>query len=340
MRRGELNIAVSWILWGAGYYAYYPFLSIFLVRFMPETRLGLFYTILTAAAVPIPILGAALGKAIGVKRTMTLGMALSGLGLMTLGFADSMASALFSLILYYLFFLSLPHFYAYMSSMGRGTIARIWGISILPSIIMPTIGGYVATAFSLEMDFLLSGAAVLISAAPLITINDLVPNHDGSPKTSSLIPFLVILPIALASPYVYLVDKMIYGLSYSSIGIIATIAELMGMISALMGSRIKRNSFLAVNLGLFSLIGLLGINYVFAVFYGFWESIIPLSLEGIKARGPRDYAVINSMQQLGWLSGYISSAALNEPIVAIQASSAISILMAILVYTYGKRNAM
>ncbi len=88
-----------------------------------------------------------------------------------------------------------------MSSMGRGTIARIWGISILPSIIMPTIGGYVATALSLKMDFLLSGgAAVLISAAPLITINDIASNHNESSKTSSLIPFLVILPIALASP--------------------------------------------------------------------------------------------------------------------------------------------
>ncbi len=137
-----------------------------------------------------------------------------------------------------------------------------------------------------------------------------------------------------------MVDKIIYKLSYSSIGIIATIAELMGMISALIGSRIKRNSFLAVNIGLFSLIGLLSINYIFAVFYGFWESIIPLSLEGgVKASSPRDYAVINSMQQLGWLSGYISSAVLNEPIVAVQASSLISILIAVLVYIYGKEDA-
>ncbi len=76
-----MAIAVSWTLWGGvGYYTYYPFLSIFLVKFMPETQLGLFYTILTAAAVPIPILGGAvLGKVIGIKRTMTLGMTLSAL---------------------------------------------------------------------------------------------------------------------------------------------------------------------------------------------------------------------------------------------------------------------
>jgi len=329
LRRGELLIMISWTLWGIGYYAYYPFLSIFLVRFIPGTYLGLFYASLTAAALPLPVIGAWLGRVIEARRVMMLGMIISGLGLVMLGFASSIYWALLCLILYYFFFISLPNFYAYMSSMGRGTIARVWGISILPSIVMPALGGWVANAFTINAVFPLSGLAVMMSAVPLIWLRSGIASDENSGARLLITPLLVIIPIALASPYVYLVVKVMYGLDYSSIGVIATLAEVIGMLASLLGSRSRGPLYLSINLVMFSLIGLLGISYIFAVFYGFWESIIPMSLEGIRARSPRDYGIVNSMQQLGWLIGYAASYLINSPVMATEAAAVLSLILAI-----------
>ena len=319
-------IALSWLFWGVSYYLTYPFISIYTVKFTPDV--SLVYVFYTLFAIPMPILGAWMSKKIGVVKAMWFGMFVSGFGYLLVSFARNLVELVLGFMISYTTFLSLPNFYSYMSSCGKGSISKVWGISILPSLFTPTLAGFIGSYFSLRLVFLLAGVFNWLSSAPLLFLEERsLPRGKIVIGRRKLIPILVIFPISLVFPYVFLEVKTLYELSDVYVGFLATLAEVLGMFLVFLSSKRFLLPFLLL---LFSLVPLIYVSPFFSLLFGSWEAIIPSSLEEVDDKSPEAFASINSLQQMGWLTGFLVSSLPFPPFISMLFSSIFSIALSIL----------
>jgi len=345
MNKKAVSLTISWILWSVGYYLFYPFLSIFLNKVISEPNIPKFYMILQIFAVPLPLIGGFLGEKLGRDKLIIISMGLSGVGLILLPFSHDFTSAIIFGLIYYLFGLSLPNYYIYMSSIGKGYISLIWGYSILPSLFSPYLGGVIAESLSIETVFRIAGVFFILAGLPIFYIN-----NDENVKSNNLtndvikidlrrvfLPMICIIPIAIISPFIYLYIFNKYNLDYIEIGILSTLAEVLGMILVFIHYKVKRTKeILSVSLFLFSLISLTYYNPIPVIFFGLWESIIPLSLEYAIPKQPvKVIPLINSLQFSSWLIGYVISYAINNPDYLILLSS-ILVLIDLIILNFPK----
>ncbi|AWR95178.1 hypothetical protein [Acidianus brierleyi] len=326
-----LAFTVSWLLWGIGFYLYLPFLSIFLAKITSPSSIPEIYFISQLSSLPFPILGMISHKKIGSTKTIIIGMIISSLGLFLLGFSRNIYEAIASLTTYYFFYFSLPSYYVVFKSIGDGTIERIWGISVSPSIISPFLGGIIASYFGYKILFLISGLFVLFSVFPILKENN-VKGGNSKIRISPII-LLIIIPIAISMEFIFLEIKLLFSFSDTEIGILASIAEFIGMMFSIVSSFFFTKKLLPLSILLFSIEGLSIISPYFAIFYGFWEVIIPVTLEIFSnSRSVEDFASINFTQSLGWTIGYAITSIIRNITIAIEFSSLISIILSIILF--------
>ncbi|AWR97391.1 hypothetical protein DFR86_07400 [Acidianus sulfidivorans JP7] len=323
--------AVSWLLWGIGYYLFQPFLSIFLVRFISANELGIFYLITQVIALPFPMIGNIISKKLGMIYTIFLGMSLSGFGMILLPFSKSFLYLIMSIALNQSFYMSLPSYYTIMRNEGENTITKVWAISVIPAIVMPAIGGFIVSIFGYFLLFIIAGICIIFSISPLFIFK--IPTHiNRNSIRKSKIPYMnifAIIPLGLSSQFIYLVIKEIYSLSLESVGIIATLAEAFGMIMTFILSFINPKKALLISFSIFSFQILSLLNPYFAISFGIWEAIIPLSLE--QGNSINDFTYATTMQILGWILGYAIASIISSPKESIILSSVISIFMLIFI---------
>lgn len=333
----ERMLLESWLLWSTSYYLYIPFLSIYLSSFIPELKLSLLYAGVQAISLPYPIIGARLSKKNKIFP-IVIGMSLSGLGLILLVISKNLYEALIFMAINYLFYLSLPSYYSLMAEIGEGIITKVWSLSIIPSIIMPSVGGIIAQYFGLRVLFILSGFLLSLSFLPLLNLNISNFTNDNFKlrfTLGTLIVIIIILPIAMASPYIYLVIYKHFNLTKEQVGFIATLAEILGMLLSLFSSKFisKKKYLLSFSLFVFSLIIFYNFSPFVAIFFGSWEAIIPLTLEYFPSnrKNPEDFAIINVMQGIGWVSGYLLDYSFNNVKLLLISSSVIAFLSACII---------
>ncbi len=327
-----LKITISWILWGIGFYLYYPFLSIFLVRYIRPSELGFFYLITLIFSLPLPYIGGKINEKFGENYSILIGMSISGLGILLFSFANSVILLYVFMIMYNSFYIALPAFYELMEAEGKGTISKVWAISVLPSIFMPSIGGLISQYLGFTYLFILSSIFIILTSFPLFDQKEI--KKENTKITLCPIISLIIIPVALSGQFIYLVTKEIYNLSNALIGIIATFAELLGSIIAFSSSFISSKKAINISLLLFSLQSLIVFSPYFSIFYGLWESILPLSLS-IK----KNYVSAVTMQILGWILGYLVASISQSPKYDIFLSSILSLIV-LAILNFGKSQAI
>ncbi len=329
MRPQERSLLLSWTLWSVAYYMYFPFLSIYFSKFVPEGEVGLLYLAFQVSSLPFPFLGAKLHRR-GPSVPIVLGMGMSGLGLSLLSIARDAVEVVAFMVINYSFYLALPSYYLLMERQGEGTITRIWAFSILPSLFMPSVGGALAQLIGLRGLFAVSGIVLASSLLPMLKVNCMGEEgaRGGLPKSALAIP-IMILSVSMASPYVYLLAYLDFSLSKFQVGELSTLAEVVGMAFSFASSyyREKRVA-LALSLALFSLVSLLGFSPFFALFFGLWEAIIPLSTEVFAGRtsSVEDYAVVVALGDLGWALGYLVDSMWDNARLAILSAGLVSLL--------------
>ncbi len=288
--------------------------------------------IFTLAAIPFSFIGGLFHKLIGVRPSAFLGMVLSGIGLFLIQASSAPVPLILSGILAYSFFISLPNFYAIMSSLDSKCIARVWSISIIPSLFMPLVGGMISQYSGIRAVFLLGSLISFASGIPVLFSHVKLRNERR--ESMKLLPFLSMIPIAMAFPYVYVYLRSNFGFSLEEIGVISTIAEAIGMMSSFLSTRTTSRNAMVVLLILFSFLGFeVDIPY-FSLAFGLWEAIIPVSLEGSNSMTPQDFGKVNAAQQGGWLVGFVLSYLLGEKSLIF--SSVISLVIVLFVLRYSK----
>ncbi|AOL15571.1 hypothetical protein BFU36_01165 [Sulfolobus sp. A20] len=337
MSNNERKLISSWLIWSCSYYLYYPFLSIYFSQFVSESKISLLYLSFQAISLPYPIIGAWLYK-YNRKLPVIIGMIIGGLGLILLPFSKNLYEMVIFMALNYLFYLSLPSFYSFMSEEGQGVITKIWSISIIPSLIMPSIAGLIAQYLGLRLLFIISGIIFSLASIPVLKIGSnkvLIGESSIKMSISLLFILLLILPIAISTPYIYLAVYLRFNLSKIELGVIVTIAEILGMIFSYISSRyIKDGKYLlSSSLILFSLISLYDFSPFFAIFFGMWEVIVPLSLELYTPRRNvvSDYAITIIIQSIGWLMGYAIDYLFGNVRILLVTSSIVAFLSAFIV---------
>ncbi len=336
MNTKERSLLVSWIIWSAAYYMYYPFVSIYLSRFVEESKLSLFFAVFQAVSLPLPLIGAKIGKGNRILPII-VGMLVGGIGMAMLPFSRNILEATIFMSLNYFIFLSLPSYYSLMSEIGEGTITRIWSLSILPSIIMPSLGGVIAQYLGLRWLFVIGGIILAISFLPMANFSYISLGRISlSFKISmrSFLPSILILPIAMEFPYIYLVVYGYFHLTKEIVGIIATLAEILGIVLSYLASKVisRKKYFLSLSLFLFSLTSLYFLSPTIAIFFGCWEAIVPLTLEYFSYRKTvYDFALINIMQGLGWIFGYLIDYLIPNISLLLLSSSLIAFLLGLII---------
>ncbi|AHC52514.1 hypothetical protein SUSAZ_05640 [Sulfolobus acidocaldarius SUSAZ] len=301
-------LSASWFIWGIAYYLYYPYTSIYASEFIRERLIPLIYIAYTLIGIPSALLSAKVSRFLGMKRSILIFMALSGIGLvivaiattlpvLILGFTISSSSLL----------IALPNYYYYMNNLGKGVISKVWAISILPAVFTPVIGGTIAQLLGIRYVFLTAGLFMTLSGLPVLGLKyeeQSVVFYQSTKKLNPL-PGLVIIPISLASPFVFLVTKDMYNLSYITLGVLATMSEVIGMIVVFFSA--GKNKLLPIYLILFSLVYLVFFNPLFSLAFGLWEVLIPLAIEEVNGNSVSAYSRMISIQQTFWLIGYFAS---------------------------------
>ncbi|MBW9140204.1 MAG: hypothetical protein K1T65_00575 [Candidatus Aramenus sp.] len=331
MRSQEGLLLSSWMFWSVAYYMYFPFLSIFFSRFVPEGEVSLLYLLFQASSLPFPFVGARLHRRSPILA-IVVGMGLSGLGLALLSLARNALEVVAFMVVNYSFYLALPSYYLLMGRQGEGTITRVWAFSILPSLFMPSVGGFLAEALGFRGLFLLSGVILASSFVPVLKVHCEAAEREaaGLPRSAYAIP-LMILSVAMASPYIYLLAYVDFSLTKVQVGELSTLAEVVGMAFSLFSSYTKRKEVsLALSLLLFSLVSLLRVSPLFAVFFGLWEAVIPLSTEVFAGRtgSVDEYAVVVALGDAGWALGYLVDAVWQNAELAIYSSSLVALFTA------------
>ncbi|MUN29676.1 hypothetical protein [Sulfuracidifex metallicus] len=300
----NLPIASSWFLWGASYYLYYPYLSIYLENII-GSGFSLAFVVFTISAIPFSLFGGQIHRRLGVNLSAFIGMVVSGTGLFLIQISSSTFTVILAGIMAYAFFISLPNFYSMMMALDSKCIARIWSLSIVPSLFMPFIGGLISTYYGINWVFILASVLALASSIPILGVH-VKPKAKGG-KSNVFIPFLSMIPIAIVFPFVYLYLKVHFGFSLEDIGIISTIVEMIGFVTSYLSTRMPNWLALSLYLFIFSLVGGETFFPYFSLSFGLWEAIIPVSLEGSQSYSPEEFGRVNAFQQIGWLVGFVIS---------------------------------
>ncbi|WP_338601929.1 hypothetical protein V6M85_01135 [Sulfolobus tengchongensis] len=343
MESNERLLLGSWIIWSVAYYMYYPFISIYLSHFVMESKLSLFFAIFQAVSLPLPLIGAMISR-FNKVLPIIIGMLSGGIGIILLSFSRNIYEAVLFMTVNYFISISFPSYYTLMSEIGEGVITRIWSLSIIPSIIMPSIGGVISQYLGLRALFIISGTILASSFLPMLNFKKYALTRDQSSlnlvvNRSSFITIFLILPIAMEFPYLYLAIYQHFGLTKEQLGVIATLAEILGMILSYSASRFMsvKKYFLSLSLLLFSLTSIYFISPIFGIFFGCWEAIIPLTLEYFSSRRtPYDYAFINLMQGLGWMLGYLVDYFFPNISLLLLSSGVIAFLLALAILSSKK----
>ncbi len=305
------HIVASWFLWGVGYYFYFAYLSPYMSLFVPPPDISRIYALAGAAAIAYPSIGLLTYRRVGARGSIVLWMAVAGAGISLMGARQGMPWFALSLALNQAFYAALPSYYAALAAEGSSYIPLTWAISVAPSFFMPTLGGLVASRLGLRALFAASGALIASSAVPVAAASGLRAEEGGGEGSGWALAIPAMIPVALESPYVFLVLERAYGLSDVQLGIIASAGEAVGMASALL-LRSRRWALSAALAG-FSLTALIRISWAFGVAFGFWESVIPFAIayvsHGAGTPGVRFYSYLTTLQAATFLAGYLASSA-------------------------------
>ncbi|MGC8567212.1 MAG: hypothetical protein ACP5I6_06450 [Caldisphaera sp.] len=343
MNRDVMLITASWFIWGAGFYVYYPFYTVFLSNLIGVKQLSMFFILLELATLSFPVIGALISRLINIKYAIAIAMVISGIGLFLIPFSKNFVSVLITSALSYFFYAALPNYYSLMRYFGSGVLTRVWAVSVLPAVIFPLIGGITAEGFGVKYPFLI--AALLTSLSGIIMIYE---KTDSVKREKFVISFgkdptpaISIIPIALVTPFIMPVLVKLYGMSYFKLGVVDAMLEGLGMTAGFILPLI--GSFgLPISLFVFSLVSLTYVNWPYALSFGMREAIIPLSLDyWMASNSPESIAIVNTFQQFGWIIGYIVSWILIEPKYNFIASSFVSFLIGIVLFIKAyKRNSI
>ncbi|MGC9105021.1 MAG: MFS transporter [Thermoprotei archaeon] len=324
--RARDYFALSWLLWGAGYAVYYPFYPLFAESVVGERNLGALYAEVTLIAALLPLAGSFLAERLGPRTTIVAGQLLAGVGTALIPFAQTWETLVAATLVAYAFFLALPSFYAAMSELGEGTISRVWTVSLIPTVLLPFVGGEAIQRLGFTWAFLASGLLTGSSGIPFLFFKE-VKAKIGEFGPFSPLPMLSVVPIAVSYPFFTPILKD-SGLSYSTVGAVVSSSEVLGMLMAVYLPKFRHKGFVASLLA-FSLTPLVLLNPWLGVAFGAWEAVIPLSLEFSRfEKSVRGYAVVNSTQQLGWLAGFAVDSVIASPGEAVLVSSAASLALA------------
>ncbi len=307
-----LSITLSWFLWGIGYYDYFAYLSPYMSSFVEPSRISLVYVAAGAASLAYPSAGLLSYRRLGVRGSISLWMALAGLGIFLMGFSGGLAQFALFLALNQSFYGALPSYYASLAREEASYIPFVWALSVIPSFFMPTIGGVLATRFGFRVLFAASGALIASSALPVALTSGLHADEGTADVRGWALAIPAMVPVALESPYIFLVLERMYGMSNLQLGLVASMGEAIGMASALLLRRAKWG--LSAALAGFSLTALVAVSWAFGVAFGFWEAVVPLAIAYVShgpegAPGVKFYASLTTLQALTFLSGYLLSTA-------------------------------
>ncbi|MGC9177093.1 MAG: hypothetical protein ACP5G6_01515 [Conexivisphaera sp.] len=341
LRRSVLYITVSWFLWGIGYYGYFAYLSPYMSSFVEPSRISLIYVIAGATSVVYPSAGLISYRLLGVRGSISLWMMVAGLGISMMGLARNFAQFALLLALNQAFYGALPSYYASLAKEEASYIPLVWALSVAPSFFMPTVGGLVASRLGFTVLFVTSGVLIASSVLPVVAIRELRADEGAAGVRGWALAIPAMIPVALESPYIFLVMERAYDMSSLQLGLVASAGEAVGMMSALALRRTRWG--LSAALAGFSTTALLTISWAFGIAFGFWEAVIPLAIAyvsyGSGSPGVRFYAYLTTLQALTFLAGYLSSsvvASVNYMAVPMIGGALSAVLTAMYVFLTGR----
>ena len=313
-------IVVSWTLWGIAYYLYSPYLTVFLKGIVKEEYIGILYVLSSLVGLGYALLPKITNK---IKEITISSLIISGLGLILLSFSNNIELASLSVLLYSMYWVSVPVFYLLM----RDNVAKVWAISMLPALIIPFIGGKILTVLGLKGIFIASGVVMALTALPLINVE--IRGREGVTSSKedkiNLSPLIfTILPLSIALPYLYVNTPL------NLIPIVYALGEGIGIGIALYLSKARRG--LAIALSTFSLILLNNVVPFGAMFYGISEALTALGIDGIKIKSLKDSVKVTLTEISMWLVGYALATALFAiaPFLPTVYASLLAILFALI----------
>jgi len=292
-------VVVSWTLWGIAYYLYSPYLTVFLKGIVKEDYIGILYVLSSIVGLAYALLPKITTR---IKEITVASLIVSGLGLILLSFSNNVEIASLSILLYSMYWVSIPVFYLLM----RDNVAKVWAISMIPALIIPFIGGKIITVLGLKGIFMTSGVIMALTALPLINV-EIRGREEGVQERKrdkiNLSPLIfTILPLSIALPYLYVNTPL------SLIPIVYALGEGIGIGIALYLSKVRRG--LAIALSTFSLISLNNVIPFGAMFYGISEALTALGIDGIKIKSLKDSVKVTLTEISMWLVGYAVATAL------------------------------
>jgi len=318
--RSTTAITISWTLWGVALYLYSPYLTVFLKGIVNEDFIGILYVLSSVVGLFYALLPILTSR---IKEVTITSLIISGLGLILLAFSNNIALTTLSILLYSMYWASVPVFYLLM----RDEVAKVWAISMTPALIIPFIGGKIVDLLGLKGVFIASGVFMALTALPLINVN--IRGREGldyeKEEENRFIPLIfTILPLSIALPYLYVNTPL------SLIPVIYALGQGIGMAMALFLSKARRG--LAIALSTFALISLNNVIPFGAMFYGISEALTALGIDGIKIRSLRDSVKVTLAEILIWLVGYALATALFviSPFLPTVYASLIAILFALI----------
>ena len=302
----ELNrdlrlLTVSLFFWGLGATLWGPLFSIHLSDLGASPRqIGLVFTIASLLVTVSSIPGGILADKFDRKKNMIAFWLIGSLSAPILAFADSWIMAIPGALFYYASIIGSPAINAYVTdcssennlSTAFGVIYATAPISLL---IGPPIGGQIADLYGIRTLFMISFGIYLISTAILLLLSSQKPPRKDTPIRQSFgflrdKQFLILCGIAAfvyvyfyaINPFVTLYMAEVYGLDFSTIGILSAFAAVGGTILVLLFGRIgdKWDRIWAYALA----IGIYGIS---ATLIGAF-SALPILAVGFFLRGSRD----------------------------------------------------
>ncbi len=290
--RSVSHAVVSWTLWSLALYLTLPYLSSAIEHSINNPLfVGPFY-IISSGIGSLSLL--ALER--HVKLLSTIGLALSGIGLLMIGVDANQLLTIIGFIFYNLYWLSVPIFY-YLLSEEEGSLTKAWSISMVPAIIMPVIAG-ILIRWGEIIIFILGGLLQLTSSIILILVKhrideDHMVGYDvGIPKNV----IFVVLPLSIVMPFLYLdVRESLIWVIYSSGQILGILMSwfLWKSKNAIMLSLII---FSGIIFSVFSPIGIL--------FYGSSEALVALGIEKSRPSLMKHAIKVALTEALVWTVGY------------------------------------
>ncbi|MFP3283734.1 MAG: hypothetical protein RXP97_06705 [Nitrososphaeria archaeon] len=308
-QRSSTSIAISWFLWGMGYYAYFAYLSPYMATFVEPSYISRVYVLVGLAAVAYPAAGLMTHRFIGARGSISLWMSIAGLGISLMGMARGFAQFVVLLSLNQAFYAAMPSYYASLAREEASYIPLVWALSVAPSFFMPTVGGFLASRLGYTALFAASGALIVSSFIPVAACSGLRAGEGVGTARGWIRAIPAMVPVALEAPYIFLIIERAYGLSSVELGLIASAGEAVGMLSAL---ALRRRPWgIAAALAGFSLTALVAASWTCGVAFGFWEAVIPLAIAYVSSESPgvKFYAYLTTLQALTFLAGYVASAA-------------------------------